>query len=526
MSVLHPDLWSTITPRKWQEEALPLIVEAIKQKQRPIISAIMGSGKSILIAELCWLALQKLRPTQTIVVTAPRQALVNQLHQTIERRCGVGRVGRFFTHAKDVDCDIVVCCNASAVGFAVQKKRPFVAMLVGDEVHGTESEQFKMAFEELSPACAVGFTATPFRSQENQSLSLWTDVAFRYDAAKALADGVIVPWELKHWDGEGAKAEEVDKICILMMFGCEGPGIINALDIEDAETYAKYLTSHGIEAAAIHSRVPKHVRGQLLRKLQHGELDCLVHVNLLSEGVDMPWLRWICLRRPVSAKVRFCQEVGRVLRAYPGKEYAYILDPHDLFSRHGLSHPEKIGEIMETEEDDELASLVKDAEEREILRAMPPAVAYGRIESWIVSLHSTLAAHQICEPIDINQIELSGERNITDWQMRTLKKCGWASRYLPEPQRKKFKELWEIETNLRKLSYKMAQCMLKILWGLANASKPMRQKHLYWHIPRKIRLPELEMFSSSALLFKGCSEASSTPPAPDHSASQFGSTWH
>jgi len=513
MTKLHPDLWSTITPRRWQEEALPLIIDAVKQGKKPIISAIMGSGKSVLIAELCWLAMQKLKPYQHIVVTAPRQSLVNQLHQTIERRCGVNKVGKFFTYQKDTDCDIVVCCNASAVGFADQKERPKIAMLIGDEVHATESDRFKMAFEMLNPACAIGFTATPFRSQENQSLSLWTDVAYRYDAAQALADKVIVPWKLKHWDGTGADAKDVDHICMLMMFGVEGPGIINALDIEDAKKYTEYLMGAGIKAAPIHSKIQKHRQGQLIRKLQHGELDCLVHVNLLSEGVDMPWLRWICLRRPVSAKVRFCQEVGRVLRAHEGKEFAWILDPHDLFSRFGLTHPEKIGEIMENEKDDELASLVKDKEEREILREMPPAVAYGRVESWVVSLHSTLSTHKLCESLDMNEIEMSGRKHLTDWQRRTIRKCGWSARYLPDPQRKKFKELWEVETNLRSLSYKMGECILKILWGLADVSKEMRQRHLHWTMPKNILLPELEMFSSSALLFRSFSSELKSPGA-------------
>ena len=511
MEQLHKDLWTTITPRKWQKAALPLIVDSIKRGERPIVSAIMGSGKSVLIAELCWLALQKLKPDQHIVVTAPRQALVNQLHATIERRCGVGKVGKFYANCKDISDDIIVCCNASAIGFSVQKARPKVAMIIGDEVHGTESERFKMAFEELNPACAVGFTATPFRSEEKQTLSLWSNVAYRYTAADALKDEVIVSWELKHWDGTGAKAEDIDKICALMIFGTEGPGIVNALDIEDAEKYAEYLEQHGYKAMAVHSRLPKHRRDAIIRKIQYGDIDIVVHVNLLSEGVDMPWLRWICLRRPVSAKVRFCQEVGRVLRAHPDKEYAYILDPHDLFLKFGLTHPERIGELLqEVDPDDELASLVKDEEQRERLRQMPPAKAYNLLESWVVQLHATLSTHELCQPVSPETLE-KGIGKCNDWQQRTLKKCLWAARYLPEEQRKPFKEMIENPSNLPKISFKIADCMLKILWGLADASKEQRKKHLYWHIPGKVRLPKPCQFSSTALLFRSFSLSPKSP---------------
>ena len=77
--------WEKCEPRKWQAEALPIIVEQLRQGKRPVVSAIMGSGKSVLIAELCNLALQKLKPNAHIVVCAPRQSLVRQLSQTTSR---------------------------------------------------------------------------------------------------------------------------------------------------------------------------------------------------------------------------------------------------------------------------------------------------------------------------------------------------------------------------------------------------------------------------------------------------------
>jgi hypothetical protein len=62
---------------------------------------------------------------------------------------------------------------------------------------------------------------------------------------------------------------------------------------------------------------------------------------MLSEGVDMPWLRWLGCRRPISSKVLFAQYVGRGLRSldlerYPEqakhgpKKRCVVLDPHNL----------------------------------------------------------------------------------------------------------------------------------------------------------------------------------------------------
>ena len=495
--------WEVCKPRKWQAEALPIIVDSLRQGKRPVVSAIMGSGKSVLIAELCRKALQKLKPNAHIVVCAPRQQLVRQLSSTIGWICGEENVGQFYAYRKDKDRPIVVCCNASAVGFADQKLRPRIAMLVGDEVHSTESEQFKMAFERLRPACAVGFTATPFRSNEKESLSLWDSCVYRYTAGDAIRDKVITPWELIHWDGVGDS--DVNECALRWMPLCEGPGIINAIDIDDAEEFAKQLCSHGYQVAAIHSKIPRHRREALIRKLEDGKLNALVHVSLLSEGVDMPWLRWIILRRPVSAKVRFIQEVGRVLRAYPGKEYATIFDPHDLFSKFGLSSPEKIGELLEEEPepDDELATIEKDKEVREELRKLPPAVAKDQVESWLCALHNVLVAHNISQPINDPEIEIKADNNITSWQFSKIERMFWASRYLPKAERKEMKRLLE---NKGRMNYLMAHTCISVLIGLANASDDMRKQHYHWTMPKEIRLPALPKYRLVSLLFRSVAQ--------------------
>ena len=89
--------WEVCKPRKWQAEALPIIVDSLRQGKRPVVSAIMGSGKSVLIAELCRKALEKLKPNAHIVVCAPRQQLVRQLSSTIGWICGEENVCLLYT---------------------------------------------------------------------------------------------------------------------------------------------------------------------------------------------------------------------------------------------------------------------------------------------------------------------------------------------------------------------------------------------------------------------------------------------
>tara|TARA_R110000824_G_scaffold16213_6_gene67486 strand:+ start:7247 stop:8755 length:1509 start_codon:yes stop_codon:yes gene_type:complete len=483
---------SKFPPRKWQKEALPLIIDSLRAGKKPIVSAIMGSGKSILLAELCYIALRKLKQQCCVVVSAPRQSLVEQLTRTIGERCGLANVGSYFTHQKKAGSNIIVCCNASAGALSLKLKElgREVAMLIFDEVHSSESTNFKLAWGVLKPACAVGFTATPFRSSDRESLSLWDEVVYRYTAGDALADKVIVPWNLVHWNGTGADAAEVNKICLRMMMPMEGPGIASALSIEDAEEFAEFLNSQGFPSMAIHSKMHRSKRESIIRKLEAEEIRCVVHVSLLSEGVDMPWLRWLCLRRPVQARVRFVQEVGRALRSHPGKTEAFILDPHDLFSVHGLTYPEALGEMLvqKTEEEEELASLELDEEQEKQVREMRPAQAVTAVGSWLRGIQSVMRSAGLMRPAsDEYDGWRDGEPSMR--QIEALDRLSWASRYIPQPARDQFKMLVVPE---RALCLKRGDIsdMLDILVAVAEASKDLRKNHKYWHWPASAPIPE------------------------------------
>ena len=481
-------------PRAWQEDALPHIISALKTGKRPIVSAIMGAGKSVLIAELVYQAMKKLLPGYKIVIVAPRQSLIRQLSGTIGERCGAENVGVYYTHEKDTTRKVVVTTFVSAPVIASTLD---IAMLVGDEVHGTEAEHFKNCYENLAPACAIGFTATPYRSDENESLSLWDEVVYRYTAADALSDGVIVPWELIHWNGIGSG--DTDEVCLGMIRNMDGPGVCSALNIEDAETYASFLNENGVSASAIHSKMNRKERDYLLERLKSRDLQCLVHVSLLSEGVDMPWLQWLCLRRPVGSRVRFVQEVGRVLRSHPGKELAYIMDPHDLFGTHTLSNPERLGEVLtrqEREYEEELVKLASEEDERDRIRKMPTAVAFTEMDSYVSNLLSVMRGASICDPPSKWVEGKWRGGSPSSKQLAALEKVRWSARYLPSEIREPFKLIMDRAKTYNKGT---VNDILTILFGLAKASKSARACRRHYYMPR-IRYP-VPAFPIQQMLF-------------------------
>lgn len=347
------DVWNEApwVPRDWQRDALPVIVDALRRGERGIVSAVMGSGKSILQTALVATALPK-TGDRVVLVTAPRQALVEQLAGTLRRWLGQETVGTFYARRKQHRRQVVVACNASVprLRAELEKDGRRVALLVCDEAHGTQGATLRAEIPRLAPAALVGFTATPFRSIPRESLELFTAVLFRYTLEDAMQDGVLVP--MRHERYHGDAGDDLDQACLEMIKdkAGPGPGIVSARNIADADRHAAWLTDQGLAAESIHSEHSSDERAAKLDRLRSGELRALVHVSLLAEGVDLPWLRWLCLRRNVQARVRFLQEIGRVFRVDPDppeplgpKVEGVVLDPLLLLGRHGLTSLEAIG---------------------------------------------------------------------------------------------------------------------------------------------------------------------------------------
>lgn len=479
-------------PRRWQAEALPIIIEALRRKERGIVSAVMGSGKSILQAELAWMALERLGD-RAIVISAPRQALVRQLHATIAARCGAHRVGMFYGAVKQPERPIIVTCNPSTPKLREVLGARKVALFIPDEAHGTEGAVLKEAIPAIEPACLVGFTATPYRSIPSQTVSLFDSIIYRYTLADGLADGVLVP--MRHVRYEGTiQPDEVDVECLIMMerHG-DGPGIVSARSIPDAEAYAAWLTEHGFKAEPIHSKQKDRERLLKLQNLERGRIRCLVHVSLLAEGVDMPWLRWLCLRRPVQARVRFLQEVGRVLRVHPGKSEGIILDPHLLLGVHGLTTAEAIGKALEEAAEVEAAEPgagKREEEEREV-------VALDVLSTFLSELYAKLAERGVIKP---RNFEGSGWRlaDASQKQIDALKTAKQMTRYLPKAYREPLKALIKIP---HALTFGQMHDLLTVLYSSGQwadkRAKEKQQPKYFIHWPacyaEGVRIPEVRL---------------------------------
>lgn len=492
-----------LPPRQWQAHALPVTIESVRSRKNAIISAVTGSGKSWLLTELIWMSLAKLitRDDLCVVVSTPTQDLVKQLSDTIASRIGAKLTGQFYGRKKQADRKVIVTCNPSVekltACLAEQGRR--VALLICDEVHKTEGEKIREAIALLNPASRIGFTATAFRADESETLSLWDEIAYQYTLGDAWRDGVLVHFTPIPYAGE-LEGTEHDQWCLDRMREHNGPGVVSSLSIDDCEAYAAWLTSQGFAAEPVHSKRGEPNNASALAKLTAGHIRCVVHVAMLSEGVDIPALRWICLRRPVGSRVRFVQEVGRVLRVirepdqWGKKDHAYVIDPHNLFDEHGIAHPAALGEPPPKPPKNERT---RDADELPPLPGlppdMPPMQRVAVASTWARRLLLVMQADGLALPTAERWAEGGWRQGrSTPKQRAALERMAWASRYIPQPHRDSIK--WAISAR-NVLRSGACSDLMDVLRAVADASDPSRKQRRHWKWPKSVSIPPLEVDS-------------------------------
>jgi excinuclease ABC subunit B len=104
--------------------------------------------------------------------------------------------------------------------------------------------------------------------------------------------------------------------------------LVTTLTKKMAEDLADYLADAGIKARYLHSEIDTLDRTQLLRDLRVGDIDVLVGVNLLREGLDLPEVSLVAILDADKAGFlrsarSIIQTAGRAARHVEGKVILY-----------------------------------------------------------------------------------------------------------------------------------------------------------------------------------------------------------
>lgn len=279
-------------------------------------------------------------------------------------------------------CVLAVHKTASGDRFAaaVQRLSPEDTLLIGDEVHALgapnlrsamlecagmrlglsatprrwfDEEGTKAIFEYFGPVCyeypleqAIGAFLTPYEYHP-QLVSLTDDEVNRYERLTQRILAVASAAKDDEDAQEKLRALLLERARIVYTAQAKLPSLLSLLqalmgeraraneDLKGVLVYCapghhkevlKAISVTGLRCHEFVHEVSLPERERLLRQFADGDIQALVAIRCLDEGVDVPDTRVAFIMASSTNPREFIQRRGRILRRAPGKEHAAIYD--------------------------------------------------------------------------------------------------------------------------------------------------------------------------------------------------------
>jgi len=104
--------------------------------------------------------------------------------------------------------------------------------------------------------------------------------------------------------------------------------LVTTLTKKGSERLADYLSELGVRACYLHSELDALERVRVLNKLREGEYDCMIGINLLREGIDLPEVALVAILDAdregfLRSERSLVQTAGRAARNKNGRVVLY-----------------------------------------------------------------------------------------------------------------------------------------------------------------------------------------------------------
>ena len=349
-----------ITLRDYQVDAIEAVRRAFRSgSHAPLLVMPTGSGKTICFS---YIARQAAAKGSRILLLAHRRELILQIDKALMQWD--------ITHGVMLPSNVETSHSVQVASIPTLSRRLYPGkyrfdLIVVDEAHHAVNGSGLGAILDAFPAAKLlGVTATPCRLDGR---GLGKTAAGYFDAlvegpsvlelidAGYLAQPVIYAPPAGHdVDLSGVKvtggdynigqlAAAMDKTLLTgdavahYRKYCDGaPALAFCVTVEHAEHVAQQFRDAGYSAAMLDGTATDAYRDTVIRDLGRGKLQVLTSCNVVSEGTDIPIVTAAILLRPTASYALAMQQMGRVLRTYPGKDRAIILDHAGNTRRHGL----------------------------------------------------------------------------------------------------------------------------------------------------------------------------------------------
>lgn len=357
----------------YQQKAVDDIREAFKSGYKsPFLTAPTGAGKTVILSEICANAAKK--GTNTVILVH-RQELVVQTAKALGK---FGINHSLIAPAKVVQNAIKIQLEELKKSYFRDESNIYIAtvqtlirrmadlpkfdlILIDEAHHGVAGTWLKIV-KSYPEAKILGVSATPERLDGKglgvncggifDKLIIGPTISDLIDRGFLTKPKVYCPPIQADFDGirtiagDFDRKEQEKRLNKPRIIGnvishyrkyCEGiPAIAFCPTVEYAKYVAENFNAAGYRATSIDGNMDDYQRNRAINDLANGRLDVLTSCEIVSEGTDIPVVGAAILLRKTKSLGLYLQQVGRALRAYPGKSEAIILDHVGNCIEHGL----------------------------------------------------------------------------------------------------------------------------------------------------------------------------------------------
>ncbi len=230
-------------------------------------------------------------------------------------------------------------------------------IVIFDEVHHVSAKSLYNIAMKCSNATLIGLSATPFRAYRPEIMKINAavgDIVYQISMRELIEQGYLCDAEIRikdleqdieveYWDTyheiydkaivnnnkrnqniyKIAYGEAVEGLVLILVDKIEhGQKILNELKDYIHNHYLGDDTENKI--IFVHGSSKK--RKEKFDDIKAGKYDIVIASKIYGEGVDIPNLKTLILAGGGKSSVKIVQQIGRLLRIFPGKEKAIIYD--------------------------------------------------------------------------------------------------------------------------------------------------------------------------------------------------------
>ena len=274
--------------------------------------------------------------------------LASQAKDTFAKVWPEATLGEYTGSQKDIS-QTVIFATVQSISKDLEKFSPIdFDYLIVDECHHAAANTYQKIFTYFHPKFILGLTATPERSDGEDMLELFQNVAHKMDLKTAVERDVLVPIrcirvktniDLTDVRINGIKYNSQDlesKLFIpernqlivdtYLKYVNGKKTVIFCASVDHAAEIAKLLRDNGVKAEAVSGRDRVEIRDKILKDYETGSTNVLCACDLLNEGWDSPHTTVLFMARPTMSKTIYMQQLGRGTRRCPGKDDLLVID--------------------------------------------------------------------------------------------------------------------------------------------------------------------------------------------------------